>query len=537
MHSKRLSLAQRRRARFQFNHFFEPLEQRLLFAVDALVEPQAAATAAEWGVTAIHAPDVWASGYTGRGVTVAVVDTGVALAHADLADRLWTNAGEVPGNGRDDDANGFIDDIAGWDFLDGDNQPDDPAGHGTHIAGIVVAGVAPPEEPDGQNSNPGDGAGEALGVAPEARVMPVRVLDGNLRGANREIAAGIRYAVDNGADIINLSIAGAENRDIRAALEYAGEHDVLVVAAAGNNRASSPSHPASASRELDNVLSAGAFRENGDRLTASNLVGASGAVQVDAPGQAIRSTFVTAPYGYQSGTSMAAPHVAGLAALLLSANPSLSAAQLRTIIVDSADPPAAGSDSAGTVNAAGALALALESPGRSPTPSSHPPVAKTVEPAPIAHQIPVEQPAEPLPPQVTPLVANSAPPIAIPQATHVVARPREHLIVPPAVNIAAESSHSAIAVPSPEPVRQPAVRAATEANDRMLRDAALLAHQVETGNTAMGWPLEDADEAGRAKISRIAGNKQHASEVKSTAAAAAARPRRSDVAAAKTAAP
>jgi len=504
--------------RFHFIHHCEPLEARLLFSGEAFVDLTTTTIAAEWGVASIHAPEVWAEGYTGRGVTVAVVDSGIAIAHPDLAGRLWTNANELPGNGRDDDGNGFVDDAGGWDFLDSDNHPDDPAGHGTHIAGIIVGGIAPPE--DARNS----GAGEALGVAPEARVMPIRVLDGNLRGANRDIAAGIRYAVDNGADIINLSIGGARNSDIRSAIEYASEHDVLVVAAAGNNRANTPSHPAVLSSSLDHVLSVAATRKSGEREPSSNLVGASGAIQVDAPGQAIRSTFVTARYGYQSGTSMAAPHVAGLAALLLSANPNLSAAELRTIIVDSADPPAAGSDSAGSVNAISALALAAQSPPRA------------VDEA-AGQQSIVVSPrlsAESREPQLAPAPPASASPIVAKAPMPVTFAPRPGmLILPPAESVQVSQSSGAPAIYEPESTPKHVPRTADQKMVRSLRDAALLAYRPETGGSAMSWPLDEAE-----KPAVTNERKTHQPTITSSAAEpTAARPRPQGAAAKKTADP
>ena len=131
---------------------------------------------------------------TGADVTVAIIDSGIDLGHPDLAPNLWTNPGEIPGNGVDDDGNGFVDDVHGYDFVDNDGSPQDANGHGTHVAGIVGA-------------RGGNGIGGA-GVAWQARLMAIRVLDGQARGTTAAVAAGIRYAVDNGARIVNLSLAG-----------------------------------------------------------------------------------------------------------------------------------------------------------------------------------------------------------------------------------------------------------------------------------------------------------------------------------------
>ncbi|REK15732.1 MAG: peptidase S8 [Planctomycetota bacterium] len=297
----------------------------------------------EWNLNAINAPESWAQGYTGEGAVVAVIDTGVDLYHPDLVHQIWVNAGEIAGNGIDDDGNGYVDDVSGWDFAAGDNNPDDVHGHGTHVAGTIAA-----------ESN---GFG-ATGVAPDATIMPVRVLGDNGSGSASSVAAGIRYAAANGADIINLSLGGAFSSVILSAIEYALQLDVLVVAAAGNESATAPGYPARFAASLSNVISVGAHSSAGAIASFSNDVGASGAVQVDAPGVSVYSTYVNDGYGRLSGTSMAAPHVAGLAALALSANSALSATELRSLITAGADRSIGGSDAIGRINAATTVALA-----------------------------------------------------------------------------------------------------------------------------------------------------------------------------------
>jgi hypothetical protein len=298
----------------------------------------------EWNLNSINAPESWAQGYTGQGVVVAVVDTGVDVNHPDLMSQLWVNADEIAGNGIDDDRNGYVDDVSGWDFATGDNNPDDGNGHGTHVAGTIAA------------DNNGFGA---TGVAPGATIMPVRVLGSNGSGTAAAVAAGIRYAAANGADIINLSLGGGFSSIILSAIQYAMSLDVLVVAAAGNESAATPGYPARFSASLANVISVGAYASSGAIASFSNDVGTSGAVQVDAPGVGVYSTYVDGRYGRLSGTSMATPHVAGLAALALSANPNLTASQLRSLIVEGTDRTIAGSDSAGGINAALTVALAV----------------------------------------------------------------------------------------------------------------------------------------------------------------------------------
>lgn len=300
----------------------------------------------EWNLNVMAAPEAWNAGYTGAGVTVAIVDTGVDLDHPDLFDSLWFNEGEIPGNGIDDDGNGYVDDYHGWDFFSGDNIVEDNNGHGTHVAGTVVAG----------RNDFG-----ATGVASDVRLMPVRVLGDGGSGSASGVAAGIRYAADNGADVINLSLGGGYSSEIAAAVQYAGQIGSLVVAASGNAGASEPLYPASHSASMSHVISVGAHDAGENRAWFSNGVGASGAIQVDAPGVSIFSTYAGNHYARTSGTSMAAPHIAGLAALALSASPesvSLSGAAMRELVVAGADRAIAGSDSIGGINAATTVAMA-----------------------------------------------------------------------------------------------------------------------------------------------------------------------------------
>jgi len=302
---------------------------------------------ADWSVNSINAPESWAVGYTGSGVVVAIVDTGIDLGHVDLDSNIWTNRDEIPGNGIDDDRNGYTDDLYGWDFSNDDNHPRDGNNHGTHVAGIIAA------------ENNGIGA---TGIAFNATVMPVQVLSGSGSGSSYDVAAGIRYAVDNGADVINLSLgSGGVSRSIHSALAYAQQQNVFVVAAAGNNGGSSPNYPARFAESLTNVISVGAYSQSNRIASFSNDVGATNTVQVDAPGVGVYSTISGNGYAYYSGTSMAAPQVAGLAALALSANPNLTASQLRDFVERGADRDISQSDAVGGVNAAITVAQARAS--------------------------------------------------------------------------------------------------------------------------------------------------------------------------------
>ena len=300
----------------------------------------------DWNLNSINAPEVWAAGFRGDGVTVAVIDTGVDYEHTDLVDGLWVNVDEVAGNGIDDDGNGFVDDYYGWDFVDSDALPLDENGHGTHVAGTIGAAR--------------NGFG-VTGVAYESSIMSIRVLDENGSGFYSDVSAGIYYAVNNGADIINLSLGGPPGSGLFSALEYAENNGVLVVASAGNESSSVPTYPASYSSNLTNLISVGAYDSSQSIAAFSNLVGGSGAVQVDAPGVNIASTYSNDRYARMSGTSMAAPHVAGLAALIIDANRGLDPHFVRELIISGAVNSIGQSDASGGIDAARSVYIAANS--------------------------------------------------------------------------------------------------------------------------------------------------------------------------------
>lgn len=263
------------------------------------------------------------------GIIVAVVDSGVNASHPDLNGRV----------------------LAGYDFVNGDNDPQDDHGHGTHVSGIIAA-VA------------NNGIGMA-GVCPLCSILPVKVLDANNTGTWSNVAAGIVYAVDNDARVINLSLGGNSNTQfMQDAISYAVENGVLVVAAAGNGRSDEYFYPAA----LESVLSVSATRQDDTRWSLSNF---GSWIDVAAPGYAIFSTYHALDnyyngYTFMSGTSMAAPHVAGLAGLLLSQQPGRTPADLRRLILESAtDLGEPGPDiyfGAGRINANRALALEIPQP-------------------------------------------------------------------------------------------------------------------------------------------------------------------------------
>lgn len=311
----------------------------------------------------IDAPEAWEIG-TGTEIVVGVIDTGVDYTHPDLAVNMWVNPGEIPDNGIDDDGNGYVDDVHGYDFAYGDADPMDGDGHGTHVAGTIAA--------DGNN-----GIG-VTGVNWSAKIMALKFLDDNGEGTDFAAIQAIEYAVMMGADVTNNSWGGYSfSQGIYDAIVEAGEAGQLFIAAAGNesnNNDLVPSYPAS--YNLDNVISVAATDHRDDLANFSNI----GAQTVDlgAPGVDILSTLPGGGYGVLSGTSMAAPHVAGAAALILGTEPGLSPAEVKERLLTSVDPLpdlTGNTVTGGRLNLAGALS---DGPAM-PTVSIRPAIADRLE--------------------------------------------------------------------------------------------------------------------------------------------------------------
>jgi subtilisin len=273
-----------------------------------------------WGADLVNAPEAWANGYTGQGVVVAVIDTGVDYNHDDLKNNIWTNTKEIAGNGIDDDGNGYADDVYGWNFDNNSSNTLDDNGHGTHVSGSIA----------GENNGYG-----VTGIAYNAKIMPIKALNDSGSGSYNAIANGIYYAVDNGANVINLSLGGSySSRSLKSAVEYASSKGVTVVMAAGNDGDSSPDYPASYANKSG--IAVGAVDQNNKIADFSNRAGNNQLAYVTAPGVKVYSSLPGNQYGAYSGTSMATPHVAGVVALMLSANRSLTDAQVRQIITETA---------------------------------------------------------------------------------------------------------------------------------------------------------------------------------------------------------
>ena len=268
---------------------------------------------------------LWKDGITGsRKILVAVLDTGIEWDHPDIQANLYTNPGEIAGNGIDDDHNGFVDDIHGWNFHDGNANSTDDNNHGTHCAGIIGAA--------GNN-----GIGIA-GVNWSVSLMPVKFL-GSDGGGNLDRAIdALNYARMMKARVINSSWGGGVySQAMHDAIQQARNAGILFVAAAGNDAQDhdvNPSYPAN--YDLDNVVSVAAT-DNRDRLAYFSDYGAS-TIQLAAPGMRIWSTIRGGEYASKSGTSMAAPFVSGIAALVLSVDPQLTPAELRDRLIRTSIP-------------------------------------------------------------------------------------------------------------------------------------------------------------------------------------------------------
>jgi uncharacterized protein (TIGR03382 family) len=280
-----------------------------------------------WSKTAvagadINAPDAWDIEDGDPTVVVAVLDSGFVLEETDV--RFWSNPAEVPGNGVDDDNNGYADDVLGWDFVEDDSNPRDATGHGTNVAAIAVAAG---------NNNVG-----LSGVCPRCSLMVARNLGDDGFGQYSWWAESLVYAVDNGASVVNMSEGGTGFSDVlRDAANYAFESGVPVVAAMMNTDSDTPYYPAA----VGAAMGIGATNDADDRASPFSWGGGSNwgsHIEVVAPGNSIAGFGLEAGTydSFWSGTSQATPHVAGLIGLMLARDPTLLPAEIRSILRDTA---------------------------------------------------------------------------------------------------------------------------------------------------------------------------------------------------------
>lgn len=284
----------------------------------------------------IQVSKAWTVTKGSKQVVIAVVDTGVDLDHEDLPGKIWSNAGEIADNGSDDDGNGLIDDVHGWDFVHDNNNPNpeicdgsnDGITHGTHVSGIAA----------GKTNNDLGIAG--IGWKTKVMALQVGECDGSM--TDEDIANAIEYAVMMGADVINLSLGGfGQSSVLESVVGDAIDAGVTVVAAAGNNGINIdrfPFEPAT----IDGVITVAATDENDEPASFSNF--GTNSVEIAAPGVNIYSTVFyddTDPnfqikYDSYSGTSMATPVVAGVVSLLKAQAPNLTPAEITTLLTSSA---------------------------------------------------------------------------------------------------------------------------------------------------------------------------------------------------------
>jgi subtilisin family serine protease len=296
-------------------------------APDAIVQlqktPNDTSYSSLYGMTKIGAPTAWDT-TTGSNFVVAVIDTGVDYNHPDLAANMWTNPNETAGDGIDNDGNGFVDDVYGWDFANDDNNPMDDDGHGTHVAGTIGA--------VGNNSR------GVAGVNWSVKIMALKFLGTN-GGYTSDAIASLNYAVAAGVKLSNNSWGGGGyDSTLASAIGRARTAGHIFVAAAGNdgtNIDTTASYPASYIKSYDNVVTVAATNSSDALASFSNY--GSGTVTLAAPGVSILSTTPNNSYSTYSGTSMAAPHVTGAIALYWGANSSASYSDVISKLKSSVD--------------------------------------------------------------------------------------------------------------------------------------------------------------------------------------------------------
>jgi len=283
--------------------------------------PTDAEVGKQWAIKKIEAEKAWDLALGSKDVVVAVIDTGVDYTHPDLKNQMWVNELELNGKqGVDDDGNGYIDDIYGYDFANQDADPKDDHSHGTHCAGVIGA----------EHNSIG-----VAGINAHVKIMALKFLTASGGGTLADAVLSIKYAVDNGAQVLSNSWGGGGySKAIEDAIVYARDKGVIFVAAAGNennNNDTNPTYPAS--YQLDNIVTVAASDSNDSRAYFSNY---GESVHIAAPGVNIYSTIKGGSYSNMSGTSMACPQVSGALALLLSYE-DLTVAEMKERLLKTSD--------------------------------------------------------------------------------------------------------------------------------------------------------------------------------------------------------
>ena len=296
----------------------------------------------------ISAREAWDTQTGSTNVLVGIIDTGIDYNHPDLAANIWTNPGEIAGNGIDDDGNGFVDDVHGWDFSNDDNDPMDDHNHGTHCAGTI--------------GGTGNNALGVVGVNWRVKMAAIKFLNSGGSGYDSDGVDCVYYGTRIGVRLTSNSWGGGNpSETMRVAIADANTHGILFVAAAGNSKTSTPMYPAG--YDNDNIISVAAT-DSADQLADFSNYGLPH-VDLAAPGVGILSTVRAAGYAFFNGTSMACPHVAGAAALLIAQSPSLPHLDLKARLQATVDPIKALTGkcvTGGRLNVAAALAGLSEAP-------------------------------------------------------------------------------------------------------------------------------------------------------------------------------
>ncbi|MEO0453709.1 MAG: S8 family serine peptidase [Verrucomicrobiota bacterium] len=274
----------------------------------------------------VNAVNAWATTTGSSSVVVGVVDSGIRYTHQDLSANMWTNPGEIPGNGQDDDNNGYVDDVFGINAINGSGDPMDDNDHGTHVAGTIAA-----------TANNGS---RHVGVAYNVRVMGLKFLGANGSGNTSDAIECIEYAINEGVDILNNSWGGGGfSQALLDVIEAANNAGILFLAAAGNSSSDNDavdSYPSN--YEVENVIAVAAIDRAGNLASFSSF--GARTVDLGAPGVSILSCTAQSDssYSFFNGTSMATPHVAGVAALLMSEYPTASVSELRNRLLNTTVP-------------------------------------------------------------------------------------------------------------------------------------------------------------------------------------------------------
>ena len=361
----------------------------------------------------IGAKKLWNFDIDCSDVTVGVMDSGIQTNHEDLIDNIWVNTGEIVGDGIDNDGNGYIDDIYGWNCGDSNGDVSYVSNHGVHVAGIVSAAT---------NNSKG-----VASVARNAKIASIKIFNSSGKSTLSYIIEGINYAKKNDINIINCSFGGAgwgstSVSIVKSAIEAVP--DIFFVIAAGNIATSTPQpdndqtavYPSQLTKDLDNVISV-ANTTSSDELSSTSHYGAT-SVDIAAPGTGIYSTIPTSSYGTMSGTSMATPMVASAVAVMRAVNPNISAKKIKETLCSSSDKLSALTGkviSGGRLNAYNAVKAIMPTATPTATPTVKPTATPTTVPTAIPTATPTAMPTTVPTPTATP--SPTATPTTVPTPT------------------------------------------------------------------------------------------------------------------------